>query len=60
MFMVDVILKSKDDNGRTREYFRFKGGVTLLAANQLNMNAFGYELTEEYKNNFLLALEEQS
>jgi len=28
--MVDVILKSKHKDGHTREYLRFKGGVTLL------------------------------
>jgi len=33
-------------------------GVTILAAHQLGMSAFGYELSEGCKGDFLLALEE--
>ena len=34
-------------------------GNTLLAANNKDMNAFGYELSETYRNEFVLKVHEQ-
>ena len=51
------------------EVFGYKGstvlvpflgsGNTLLAANNMDMNAFGFELTEQYKNDFTLKVHDQ-
>ena len=34
-------------------------GNTLLAANNKDMNGFGFELSEEYKNNFTVKVHDQ-
>lgn len=35
--MVDIILKCKNNDGRVKEYLRFKGGVTLLVGDKVSI-----------------------
>ncbi len=57
--MMDILSVFADPGARVLVPF-LGSGNTLLAASNLGMQAFGYELSQEYKDSFMLRVHEGS